>query len=395
MAKRKTSGKKKCSAGGPPATAAARRKLVTVGLAADPNPWLLAQARSRGWRWQLLRTNWSADGIPRGALVECLPDDDVLHDLIKAGCPVVRIGKLPHADESIVPVVRPDWAAHGRLAADHFAERRFRDVAYFGHSPWGDARPLFEGFRDRAQELEMTCHLYQVKGLPKESARAKALRQNREFSAWIRDLPKPVGLLAPGAFIAGTFCALTKEAGLGVPEDVAILANRDEKGVCDCMMPSISSIDGNVEGRLGTACDLLAKLMAGRTVPAKQTMIPPAGIVERESTNVLATSDKNVAAALRYMWDNLDMDLSVDDIARASFLSARQLERRFMSSLNRSINEELRRKRLEEAKQLLSSTGLTIAEIAPLVGFRSTTYLHRTFRAAFGMTPAQYRRKHR
>jgi transcriptional regulator GlxA family with amidase domain len=84
----------------------------------------------------------------------------------------------------------------------------------------------------------------------------------------------------------------------------------------------------------------------------------------------------------------------VDDIASAAFLSARQLERRFMASLDRGVNEELRRKRLEEARQLLISTDLTIAKIAPLVGFRSTTYLHRTFRAAFGMTPAQYRRKH-
>lgn len=146
-------------------------------------------------------------------------------------------------------------------------------------------------------------------------------------------MPKPVGLLAPGAFIAGTFCALVKEAGLRVPEDVAVLANRDARGVCDCMIPNISSIEGNVEGRLRVACDLLDRLMAGQTVPPGPTMIHPAGIVERESTDVLATPDKNVAAALRYMWDHLDRNLSVDDIARAAFLSARQLERRFVSAL--------------------------------------------------------------
>jgi len=67
----------------------------------------------------------------------------------------------------------------------------------------------------------------------------------------------------------------------------------------------------------------------------------------------------------------------------------------FSNLLDRGMNEELRRKRLEEAKHLLNSTSLTIAGIAPLIGFRSTTYLHRTSRAAFGMTPAQYRRKHR
>lgn len=292
-------------------------------------------------------------------------------------------------------MVLPDWTAHGRLAADHFAERRFRHVAYFGHTPWGDARPLFEGFRDQAEKRGLTCHLHQVDVRRGEASQTKARRQNTEFIAWIEDLPKPVGLLAPGAFIAGTFCALTKEAGLGVPEDVAILANRNTNDTCEYMMPSVSSIDGNDQGRLHAACNLLEQMMTGQPAPTRPTMIPPGGIVERESTDVLATPDKNVAAALRYMWNNLDMSLSVDDIAREASLSARQLERRFRSSLNRGIIEELRRKRLEELRKLLVSTSYTITDLAPLVGFRSTTYLHRSFRATFGVTPDQYRRKHR
>jgi len=115
-------------------------------------------------------------------------------------------------------------------------------------------------------------------------------------------------------------------------------------------------------------------------------------VVERESTNVLATPDRAVAAALRYMWDHLDLDLSVEQIAGEVGMSSRQLARRFQQALDRTPTEELLRKRLVEAKHLLRSTDFSIADLAPMVGFRSTTYLHRTFREAFGLTPAQWRR---
>ena len=86
------------------------------------------------------------------------------------------------------------------------------------------------------------------------------------------------------------------------------------------------------------------------------------------------------------------MDLTVGQIAREVGLSSRQLARHFQRALGRGVTEELLRKRLEEAKRLLRATDLPIADLAPRVGFRSTTYLHRTFRQAFGLTPAQYRR---
>jgi LacI family transcriptional regulator len=93
------------------------------------------------------------------------------------------------------------------------------------------------------------------------------------------------------------------------------------------------------------------------------------------------------------MWDHLDLELTVEDVAREIKISKRQLERRFRKALDRGVNEELNRKRLEEFRHLLLTTDLTITKLAPLIGFHSTTYLHRMFRSAYGMTPAQYRRE--
>ena len=41
--------------------------------------------------------------------------------------------------------------------------------------------------------------------------------------------------------------------------------------------------------------------------------------------------------------------------------------------------------------QLLTSSDLSVAEIASLSGFQTRTYLYRAFRQATGLTPGQYR----
>jgi transcriptional regulator GlxA family with amidase domain len=96
---------------------------------------------------------------------------------------------------------------------------------------------------------------------------------------------------------------------------------------------------------------------------------------------------------MRFMWDHLDADLSVDEIAQEVALSRRQLERRFHACLGRGINAELRRKRLERCCELLRSTDLTVIDIAPMIGFGSDVYLHQAFKRVYGMSPVKYRKK--
>ncbi len=69
----------------------------------------------------------------------------------------------------------------------------------------------------------------------------------------------------------------------------------------------------------------------------------------------------------------------------------RKLERRFRKHMNRGINAELIRKRLERCCELLKSTDEPVARIARQVGFGSGEYLHTVFARTFGMTPRQYR----
>ena len=83
----------------------------------------------------------------------------------------------------------------------------------------------------------------------------------------------------------------------------------------------------------------------------------------------------------------------MNTIADMVGLSTSQLQRRFKTALGRSVVQELLRKRLDEARHLLRASNLPIADIGPKLAFHSDSYLYRSFRKQFGMTPAQYRKK--
>jgi len=373
-----------------------RREQVTVALTIPASPLLLEEAKAREWRLVYL---WHWNNVlparikPQGALTDELPGSPVVRDLCEMGCACVRLGNLPHQDDSQLLAVLPDREAEGRLAAEHFAERDFRHVAYWGRNPWGDSQSMFVGFKERADALGMVCHLHRFQRKRNESTKANANRNRHEFTMWLRSLPKPIGLFAAGDWQAAKQCIDVCEAGLHVPDDVAVLSSANSHNLCQSCLPTISSLDIDEEGRVHNACDWLEKLMNGETMPTEPIMIAPKGVVERESTNILATSDRIVAAALRYIWDHLQTDLSVDTIADAVGLSPSQLQRRFRAALGRSVVQEILRKRLDEARHLLRSSNLPIADIGPKLGFHSDSYLYRSFRKHFGMTPVQYRKE--
>jgi LacI family transcriptional regulator len=372
-----------------------RRDPVTVVLGMGPNRWILEEAHKRGWRllnlW-LHGLQLSSGIVPRGALVDLLPDHERVQQLREQGIAVVRLGNLPHPDDAVVPAVLPDLRTEGRLADEYFFHRGFRQVGYLGNDPWGDCKDLFEGLRDRAKELGMDCHLHRRTGRAHgESKSAHFDRSMRGTMAWLDKLPKPIGFLSSTDWIAAQICIWAAEQGFNVPADIAVLSRGKDPEWCQCSIPTISSFERNDEGQARAACDLLARMMAGEAAPTEPVMIPPKGIITRASTDILAVDNPMVARALVFMWAHLDLDLSVDDIAREVSISRRPLERAFRACLDRGINAELQRKRLDVFREKLLSTDLPIADLAPMAGFRTMVHLRRSFRSAYGMSAREYR----
>ena len=82
---------------------------------------------------------------------------------------------------------------------------------------------------------------------------------------------------------------------------------------------------------------------------------------------------------------------SVGDLAREAHFSLAQFRRVFHEWAGISLHEFLQRERLNYARCLLESTGLSVEAIARKTGFSGASPFTRAFRQFAGMTPAAYR----
>ncbi|MFI6445715.1 helix-turn-helix transcriptional regulator [Kitasatospora sp. NPDC050543] len=88
-----------------------------------------------------------------------------------------------------------------------------------------------------------------------------------------------------------------------------------------------------------------------------------------------------------------DPGLSPDSIARAHHVSVRYLHKLFQHE-GTSVHRWIQQRRLEEARRELSKQGraaVTIASVAHRWGFVDPAHFSRSFRAAYGMTPREWR----
>ena len=81
--------------------------------------------------------------------------------------------------------------------------------------------------------------------------------------------------------------------------------------------------------------------------------------------------------------------------ASAVSSSRQRLERKFRAALGRTVQEEIRRARVEKARALLEATDAPLAEVAKRSGFTTAALLSVAFQRELGMPPGAYRRRSR
>lgn len=98
-----------------------------------------------------------------------------------------------------------------------------------------------------------------------------------------------------------------------------------------------------------------------------------------------------VQQALRYVQDNLDRPLAVDELARHVHLSGRHLTRLFTEHVGRSPAAYVEQARLDHAAALLVRTDLPIKQVASAVGYADVTQFTRAFTRRLGTPPGRFR----
>lgn len=372
----------------------------TVLLAFDQNleslnRGIVDYARHHGWH--LLNIQYYAMKLPRtfrpdGILFNLQEEQRPLAEqLLRMDVPTVQIEDLIAGLNC--PSVVQDSRARGRIAAEHFVSRGFKNLAYLRSETWDRPQAEWpcESFVAHARRLGARADVFALQRL----GRPLAWSQFDTFVARFRDetsrLELPLGIFTYHDVMAVRICHFCAAIGLSVPEQIAVLGAGNNQLQCDCASVPLSSVDPDSYGQGRTAAELLGNLMDGQPPPDKPITIPPKTVVTRQSTDVLAMPDLDVARALRYIWAHFTQPLTVRDVAEAVGISRRKLERCFRTYIGRSVNQEFTRKRIERCCELLTTTRKPVSTIATEVGFQTGPYLFRLFRKVTGTTPRRYR----
>jgi AraC-like DNA-binding protein len=102
-------------------------------------------------------------------------------------------------------------------------------------------------------------------------------------------------------------------------------------------------------------------------------------------------SDMNpVAAAIRYMQEDLSRPLTVQDIAEVVAMSQSAFAHLFKATTGVAPYQFVKRLRLERARALLVEQGVSVSDAAVAVGYSSLSHFITEFKRHFGVTPRLY-----
>jgi LacI family transcriptional regulator len=335
---------------------------------------------------------WSGDGVIAG-LGHWTAPVRFVEAVRKKGIPVVDLYGGAY-EEVLLPRVLGDYRAIGRLAAEHFLERGWRNFGWFSRGRHRMANLRYQGY---AEVLKERGHVVKILGrsLHADFQHNRWQRANERLAAELIAATKPLAVFTQNDLGAAAVIEACETAGCRIPDEVAVLGVDDNELIVNSVRIPISSVQHDLPrvGYEGAA--LLDRLMQGKAAPRVPILIPPRGISVRASTDTFAVNHPALRRALQFMKENLHISLGVERIVEASGQSRRALEHVFQKELRQSIHEKLMHLRIRHVKDLLCYTDLSIEHIAAQSGFSHGPHLHRVFRKECNVSPRTYRVEHR
>jgi LacI family transcriptional regulator len=324
-------------------------------------------------------------------------------ELFQLGIPVVALSTVQ--DMYNLPYISANSKLVSYMAAEYLMGKEFQNFAFFGLTQAKWSRDRFEHFAEYLGRKTHNVEVYREKEIPILNDFTPFTRLwinqtvgtgQEELIHWLRELPKPVAILASCDIFACHLINVAKEANINMPDEVAILGVNNDNAVCNICDPPLSSIALNFKKAGYNAATLLDSIISGKeTMHGQCVEITPTHVETRGSTDVYAIGDPDIIQAMKYIRQHSNKPLQVNEIANSVCMSKRSLQMRFHKAIGRSIHDEIVLAHFEIAKILLIETSLPIDEIAIRSGFHYTSNMRRAFKKITGMLPQKYRQQHR
>lgn len=328
--------------------------------------------------------NGQADGI----ITRITP---VSEDILNLNIPVIAV--LHYTDRNPdIPAVVTDGESIARLSAEHLLNRGFQNFGYVGFKDllWSDERCKF--FKDFIKQSGNRVSIFKQTKSDHEGSWELDISA---ISKWLKKLPRPVGIMACNDDIGQRVLEACKLEGIHVPEEVAVVGVDNDTLICELADPPLSSVALGIESAGYRAAELLDRLMQRQKTDIRDIIVRPSHIVRRQSTDIMAITDSQVVNALAFIRTNSSYKINVVDVVSQTSVSRRSLENRFKKILGRSIQQEIRRIRIDLISKLLVETDMSISEITSSLDFADIDHISRYFRKEKGMGLREFRKLQR
>ncbi len=352
--------------------------------------------------WRLILDDWAGESLParRGKPV---PYDGIVGRLTPLAAERARRLNVPAVNVWLsspakgLPSVFPDYAASGKLVADHLLGRGFRSLGALLQD--GDTGVVQQATAMKEfAETEGFDRWVGTESIAEPKTYDEWRRAIQTIQCWMASWKPPLGLLVRDPGYARAIIELAHERGWNVPEQIAIVCSNNDEMHCDRPEPGLTAVEMPDEQCGHDAARMLDGLIdacrKGKCPfkDPKTVYLAPVGIVSRHSTDFFAVEDPLVGQALRFIGAHLAKPLSADRVARELKVTRRTLDLWFQKALNTTVTGEICRLRIERVKRELTSGSDTAEAIARQTGFGSKRTLNEQFRRATGMSPSEFRK---
>ncbi len=341
--------------------------------------------------------NWQVDGI-----IADFDDPDMQAALTVLDIPVIGVGGSYQcaADYPDVPYVATDNQAVVNCAYQHLKKKGLQRFAFYGLPPDKKHRWALE--RERAivtlcEKDGFSCAVYRGYKTQPDTWQHSMNR----LADWIESLPLPIGVIAVTDARARHLLQACDKTNRLVPDQVSIVGIDDDDIARNLSRVSLSSVSQGCFDMGFQAAKLLHRQLNRpitkkspdpKSTPAPRVLVPPMGIIQRQSTDFKALQDTYVIQAMHYVRQHACRGIKVEQVIDYVGISRSNLEQRFVQECGHSIHTEIHNEKLNRACKMLAETDTELAEIANSCGYPSIQYLYAVFKKHFGQTPKQYKR---
>lgn len=151
----------------------------------------------------------------------------------------------------------------------------------------------------------------------------------------------------------------------------------------------------DVEEATVDSCALLSQLKEQNTIKGIVQVMQTQGKNQAEKVRMSRLQQSIAGRIYYYIQQHYQEEISLETLAHEFFLNKSYISYMIKKELGKNFTDYLSEIRIDEAKRLMTDQKWKIYEVGEMVGYKNPRYFARIFERIVGMSPSEYRKKHR